>query len=81
MAEVKRKKGESFEALMRRFQNKVRQSGRILQAKKIRFYRQSLSRTQRRKSSLERQRRASVRDYLIKTGKLKEEEMTTKKRS
>lgn len=80
MSEVKRKKGESFEALMRRFQNKVRQSGRILQAKKIRFYNRPLSRNQRRKSSLERHRRATVRDYLIKIGKLKEEEIVKKKK-
>lgn len=37
MAEVKRKKGETFDALYRRFQRRIQSSGKILQAKKIRF--------------------------------------------
>lgn len=79
MSEVKRKRGESFEALLRRFQGKMRQSGKILQAKKVRFYRPAANKNQRRKSALERKRRAAVRDYLIKVGKLKEEEPIRKK--
>ena len=79
MSEVKRKKGESFESLLRRFQGKMRQSGKALQAKKIRFYAPSDSKNKRRKSSLERLRRTQRRDYLIKIGKLKEEEPTKRK--
>lgn len=73
MSEIKRKKGESFEAFLRRFQNRMRESGKILQAKKIRFRRHEPNKNQRRKSTLERRRRTLLRDYMKKIGKLKEE--------
>lgn len=73
MSEIKRKKGESFEAFLRRFQNRMRESGKILQAKKIRFHRHEPNKNQRRKSTLERRRRTLLRDYMKKIGKLKEE--------
>ena len=73
MAEVKRKKGETFEAFMRRFQNRMRESGKILQAKKIRFFKKEPNKNRRRDSALERNRRTQVRDYLKKIGKLKED--------
>lgn len=79
MSEVRKKRGESFEALLRRFQGKMRQSGKILQAKKVRFYHPSVNKNQRRKSTLERRRRTQLREYLIKVGKLKEEERTTRR--
>ncbi|MBI5732004.1 MAG: 30S ribosomal protein S21 [Candidatus Magasanikbacteria bacterium] len=78
MAEVKRKKGESFESLLRRFQTRIKESGRILQAKKIRFYARDVNKNQRRRSALEKGRRTQLREYLKKIGKLKEER--TKKR-
>ena len=37
MTEVKRKDNESFESLLRRFKNRVQKSGRLLQARKIKF--------------------------------------------
>lgn len=73
MSEIRRKKGESFEAFLRRFQNKMKQSGKILQAKKIRFYQRPASKNRRRQSALERNRRTLLRDYLKKIGKLKED--------
>ena len=76
MAEVKRKRNESFEALFRRFQDKIRQSGKILQAKKIRFHAPQLGKNRRRKSAIEKNRRTNLREYLIKVGKLKEEKPT-----
>ncbi|MFC1787943.1 30S ribosomal protein S21, partial [Patescibacteria group bacterium] len=36
--EVKRRKGESFEALLRRFGRRIQQSGKMLEARKLRFY-------------------------------------------
>ncbi len=71
--EVKRKKGETFESLMRRFSRKVQQSGRLIQAKKIRFHTRTKSRNLRRASAL---RRAEIRarvEYLKKIGKMKDE--------
>jgi len=73
VSEVKRKKGESFEAFMRRFQNRMKESGKILQAKKIRFFKKDLNRNQRRKSALEKGRRTEIREYMRKIGRLKDE--------
>lgn len=73
MLEVKKKKGETFESLLRRFQTRVKESGKILQAKKIRFYKSGQNKNLRRKSALERLRRAQLREYLKKIGRLKEE--------
>lgn len=72
MFEVKRRKGESFEALMRRFQTKMRSSGKLLQAKKVRFYAPKQNRNKRRKNAIERKRRASLYEYNIKVGNIKE---------
>jgi ribosomal protein S21 len=72
VSELKRKKGESFEAFMRRFQNRMRMSGKLIQAKKIRFRDKEQSRGQRRKSALERHKRRVTLAYLMKVGKLKE---------
>lgn len=71
---MKRRRGESFESLLRRFGKRVQQSGRILQAKKIRFHAPKKSKNATRKSALRRLEIAEKRDYLIKTGKLIEEE-------
>jgi len=73
VSELKRKKGESFEAFMRRFQNRMKESGKILQAKKIRFFSKEASRNTRRKSALEKGRRTELREYMRKIGRLKEE--------
>lgn len=73
MAEVKRRKGESFESLLRRFSRRIQQSGRLLQAKKIRFYQAPKSKLEVRESALHRDRTRKKREYLIKTGELKEE--------
>lgn len=73
MAEVRRRKGETFESLLRRFSRRIQQSGRILQAKKIRFHQPPKSKREKRESALHRSSMKEKRDYLIKTGALKEE--------
>ncbi len=73
MLEVKRKKGETFDALLRRFQRRMQASGRILQAKKIRFLKKDPSRTKRRDSALRREEKRIEYTYLAKTGQLPEE--------
>lgn len=74
MVEVRRKKGESFEAFMRRFRNTMKLSGTLLQAKKIQFFGREKNKTSLKKSALARKKIATKRAYLIKTGQLKEEE-------
>lgn len=73
MAEVKRKKGETFESFLRRFNKKLQQSGRMIQTRKIRFYEKSANRNKLRATALRRLKIAEEREYLKKIGKLKEE--------
>jgi hypothetical protein len=67
--EVRRKPKEPTSFLLRRFTQKVRESGILVQAKKNQFRAKNQSRLQRRKGALERvaKRRAKVR--LKKMGK------------
>lgn len=80
MVEVKRKKGESFEALLRRFSRRIQQSGRILQAKKVRFRKPEGSKNAQRDAALRRQYLSARREYLLKSGKLKEEDFGSRNR-
>ncbi len=73
MAEAKRKKGESFDALLRRFNRKIVESGRVLQAKKIRYHSKTKSRNATKISALRRKELREKRDYLKKIGKLRED--------
>ena len=80
MAEVKRKKGESFEALVRRFSRKVQQSGRLLQSRKIRYHTKDKNKTASRAAAARRSEITAKREYLKKIGKLIEEPTRTFKR-
>ncbi|MFA6215900.1 MAG: 30S ribosomal protein S21 [Patescibacteria group bacterium] len=73
MAEVKRKKSETFESLLRRFHKKLQQSGKLIQSRKIRFHEKPKNKTKLRKDALRRKQIREKRDYLKKIGKLKEE--------
>ncbi len=70
MSEVKRKKGESFEAFMRRVKRQWQQSGKILQVKKIQFHTPTKSKNVQRKSAIKRARTTAKLNYLRKVGKL-----------
>ncbi len=73
--EVKRKKGETFDALLRRFQGRFRQSGLGQEARRDgrRYYSGGKNRNQRRLSALRREQMKSQYAYLTKTGQLKED--------
>ena len=73
MAEIKRRKNESFEAFMRRVKKNWQQSGKVLQVKKIQFYKPTKSQNMRRKSALHRLAMAEKIAYLKKIGRLPEE--------
>ncbi|MFH0780191.1 MAG: hypothetical protein V1928_05075 [Parcubacteria group bacterium] len=73
MQEIKRRRGESFEAFVRRFNKRIQQSGVLLQFKKVRFNVKDKSKNLQRKSALVRKARTEERAYLEKTGRLKEE--------
>jgi len=80
VSEVKRKKGESFESLLRRFSRKVQESGRVFQARKIRFHSENKSRTAVRDAALRRVYLSAKREYMIKTGQATEEDFRKKRR-
>ena len=70
MLEVKRKDNESFENMVRRFTKKTIQSGKILQAKKVRFYSKDSSKRKLKESALRRLDMSGKVDYLKRIGKL-----------
>jgi ribosomal protein S21 len=72
VVEVKKKDGESFESLIRRFSRRTLQSGRLLQAKKIRFFQKEASDLMKKESALRRKDAKAKRDYLKRIGKLDE---------
>ncbi|MDO8425738.1 MAG: hypothetical protein Q7T01_04495 [bacterium] len=71
--EVNRRRGESFDAFLRRFSKKVQMSGRLIQARKIRFRAASTSKNVQRTGALRRVQRQGYYQYLEKIGKLDEE--------
>ena len=75
-----RKKGESFEALLRRFSRKVQDSGRILQAKKIRYHSSDKSKNLQKAAALRREYLRAKREFLIKTGQATEEDFKPKRK-
>jgi len=77
VAEVKRKKSETFESLLRRFHKKLQQSGRLIQSRKIRFYEPQKNKTKVRREALRRREIQEKREYLKKIGKLKDERTST----
>lgn len=72
MVEVNKKHNESFESLMRRFTRRTLQSGRLLQAKKVRFRRKPESGLKKKESALRRLTMTQARDYLKRIGRLDE---------
>ncbi|EKD32740.1 MAG: hypothetical protein ACD_76C00155G0002 [uncultured bacterium] len=73
MTDVKRKKGESFEAMLRRFTKRAQQSGLILEAKKVRYHSKKTTKTSAKERALRAKEVSAKRDWLIKTGQLVED--------
>ncbi len=80
MADVKRKKGESFEAVYRRFSKRVQQSGRMIEARKIRFHADEPNKTKKKGSALRRIQVGKKRAYLIRIGQLIEDRRRGRRR-
>ena len=72
MLEVKKKDRESFEGLIRRFTKKTIQSGKILQAKKVRFHQKPEGELAQKRRAIRKNQINKKRDYLRKIGKLDE---------
>lgn len=72
MVEVKVKTNESFEKLFRRFTKKIIQSGKLLQARKIRFKTKMKNDRKRKEAAIHRVKTQDKREYLRKIGKLED---------
>ena len=73
MVESKRKKGESFEVFLRKFNRRLIQSGKLFEARKGRFESKTLNKSAQKKRALVGKKIRSEKEYLKKTGKLVEE--------
>jgi len=70
LVEVKRKDKESFDQFLRRFTKKNRDSGILLQAKKIRWHAKDKTKRQLKASALRKGKIDEKKEWLRKTGKL-----------
>jgi len=77
--DVKRKKGERFETMLRRFNKRVIGSGKILEARKDRFHARPVNKNKRKSLALRRIRVGSKHDWLKKTGQLPEEQYRSRR--
>lgn len=80
VVDVKRRKGESFESLLRRFSRRVQQSGSMLEARKLRFHKKEPNDRSEQVSALRRLQIKEKREYLIRAGKYVEPEKKTFRR-
>ena len=74
VSEIKRKKGESFESYIRRVKRRWQMSGKILQARKIKYFEPAKSKNLRKKKRVQLLHRVSKTAYLQKIGRLPVEE-------
>ncbi len=81
MVEVKSKKNESFESLLRRFTRRLQSSGNALEARKMRFRRSVPNKNAQRQSALRREAIRVKREYLMRIGQLVEEPRGAKRRN
>ncbi|MFH0830492.1 MAG: hypothetical protein V1895_00290 [Parcubacteria group bacterium] len=70
MVDVKRKERESLESLIRRFNKRVMQSGRVYQARKSRFFERKKSRNLQRQSAIRATELRQERELARKLGKV-----------
>ncbi len=77
--EIKRKRGESFEAMFRRYSNRVKQSGKHLDARFNQFFSKNPERNKRRTSKLRGLKIAEKRTYLLRSGRITEESLRSRR--
>ncbi|PIX62525.1 hypothetical protein CO057_02965 [Candidatus Uhrbacteria bacterium CG_4_9_14_0_2_um_filter_41_50] len=77
---IKRKKGESFEAMFRRFTRRFQQSGKGLTVRANRYHAKKATKNKQHGSKLRGMEIADKREWMIKTGKLVEDARGANKR-
>jgi hypothetical protein len=70
--EIKRKKGETFESFVRRFNKRLMQSKVLFEYKDKAYLRKGKSRTQENKLAVSRKKYREKMEYLKKIGRLPE---------
>lgn len=78
--EVKRKKGETFESFLRRFNKRLIQSKVILEFKDKAHESSHVSRNKQNMLAVERKKYREKIEYMKKTGRLVEDKKKTKRR-
>jgi len=73
VVELKRKKGESFESFLRRFSKRLQQSGKLYEVRQRQHVPQKINKNKQKLRALVGMKLHSTREYLKKTGKLKDE--------
>ncbi|MDD4412559.1 MAG: 30S ribosomal protein S21 [Patescibacteria group bacterium] len=72
MVQFKRKKGESFESFLRRFNKRLQQSGKLFEARKRRYHRDLPNRNKKKNSALVSLKLKHDKEYQRKIGKIEE---------
>ncbi|NTU99293.1 hypothetical protein HGA64_04810, partial [Candidatus Falkowbacteria bacterium] len=73
MVESKRKKEESFESFLRRFNKRLQQSGNLRKVRKMQYFKETKSHNLQKRSALISREYKLKNEYLRKIGKLKDE--------
>lgn len=73
MVEFKRKKGESFEAFLRRFNKTLLRSRKLTEVRSRKFHQPKRNKAETKVRALHGMKLREKMDYLKKTGKIKEE--------
>ena len=81
MVQVKRKDNEGSDSLIRRFSRKVRESGVLLQAQKVRFYQRKKSKRRARDEALRKSELTAEYERKVKLGEIDEFNPATNRRS
>lgn len=76
MSEFKRKKGESFESFIRRFNKSLIASRKLNEVRSRQFRSKEKNKNKQKEYALMSLKMRSKKEYLRKTGKLKEETRT-----
>ena len=74
MKECRRKKGESFDAFLRRVRLELKKGGLVSEVRRRMFRQPKSSRNLRQKRGAQRAQHISKQNYLIRTGKLPDPE-------
>lgn len=73
MFEIKRKQNESIESLLRRFKQGLQRGRVLIKVKEGQYFQKDTSKREKREKALRRKNINEKKEYLRKTGKLKDD--------